>query len=196
MSEKRYISAEELLEDSFRLGVQVINSGFRPDFIVAIWRGGTPVGIAIQELLEHFSIHTDHISLRTSLYKGIAKTKRNVRVHGLGYLVKNLNAHNSLLIVDDVFDSGRSIDAVIDQLTERTRRNTPHQIKVATPWFKPGNNATTRVPDFYLHETEQWLVFPHEINGLTEAELDQGKGKIFEIMQQVNTPESILPEGE
>ena len=196
MSEKHYISAEELLEDSFRLGVQVINSGFRPDFIVAIWRGGTPVGIAIQELLEHFSIHTDHISLRTSLYTGIAKTKKNVRVHGLGYLVKNLNAHNSLLIVDDVFDSGRSIDAVIDQLTVRTRRNTPHQIKVATPWFKPGNNATTRVPDFYLHETDQWLVFPHEINGLNESELAHGKGEIFQIMQQVVTPENTISEDE
>ncbi|MEJ2176579.1 MAG: hypoxanthine phosphoribosyltransferase, partial [Gammaproteobacteria bacterium] len=60
MSEKHYISAQALLEDSFRLGVEIINSGFRPDFIVGIWRGGTPVGIAIQELLEHYNIQTDH----------------------------------------------------------------------------------------------------------------------------------------
>ena len=185
MSEKYYISAEELLEDSYRLGVQIINSGFRPDFIVGIWRGGTPVGIAIQELMDYFNIPTDHISLRTSLYAGIAKTKHKVRVHGLGYLVKNLNAHNALLIVDDVFDSGRSIEAVIEQLSARTRRNTPQQIKVATPWYKPGNNATTRVPDFYLHETDRWLVFPHEVTGLSEAELANGKGRLLEIMRGV-----------
>ncbi len=185
MSNKRYISAQELLEDSFQLGVNIINSGFRPDFIVAIWRGGTPVGIAIQELLQHFNIPTDHISLRTSLYAGIAKSKKRVRVHGLGYLVKNLNAHNSLLIVDDVFDSGRSIEAVIDQLTARTRRNTPQQIKVATPWFKPDNNATKREPDFYLHETDKWLVFPHEVTDLSEQEQLEGKKSIYEIMQQV-----------
>jgi len=183
---KKYISAQELLEDSYRLGVEVINSGFRPDFIVAIWRGGTPVGIAIQELLQHFNIPTDHISLRTSLYAGIAKTQNKVRVHGLGYLVKNLNAHNSLLIVDDVFDSGKSIKAVIEQLSLRTRRNTPQQIKVATPWYKPGNNATDRVPDFYLHETDQWLVFPHEINGLSEQELKNDKASLYAIMQQAN----------
>ena len=186
MTVKKYISAQELLEDSYRLGVRIINSGFRPDFIVAIWRGGTPVGIAIQEMLEHFSISTDHISLRTSLYSGIAKTEKKVRVHGLGYLVKNLNAHNSLLIVDDVFDSGKSIDAVIAQLTSRTRRNTPQQIKVATPWYKPGNNATDRVPDFFLHETDQWLVFPHEVNGLTEQEIKQGKPELYNILQQVS----------
>lgn len=186
MSDKYFISAQELLEDSYRLGVQIINSGFRPDFIVGIWRGGTPVGIAIQELMEFFSIPTDHISLRTSLYQGIAKTKRRVRVHGLGYLVRNLNAHNALLIVDDVFDSGRSIEAVIQQLSARTRRNTPHQIKVAAPWYKPANNMTSRVPDFYLHETDRWLVFPHEVTGLSEDELANGKGSLHEIMQGID----------
>ena len=51
---KKYITADELLLDSFRLGVQIHNSGFKPDFIVGVWRGGTPVGIAIQEILGLF----------------------------------------------------------------------------------------------------------------------------------------------
>ena len=183
MTEKRFISAQELLEDSYRLGARIINSGFRPDFIVGIWRGGAPVGIAVQEMLEHFEIPTDHISVRTSLYKQIGRPSESVRVHGLGYLVRELNAENQLLIVDDVYDSGRSIEAVIAQLRERTRRNTPQQIKVATPWFKPRSNATERVPDFYLHETDKWLVFPHEVQGLEDAEIAGGKPEIHKIMQ-------------
>jgi len=185
MSGKRFISAQELLEDSYRLGAQIIDSGFRPDFIVGIWRGGSPVGIAIQEMLEYFGIATDHISVRTSSYLGIGKQSDQVRVHGLGYLVRNLNAENALLIVDDVFDSGRSIDAVIAQLGARTRRNTPARIRVATPWFKPANNATARRPDYYLHETDRWLVFPHEVQGLTADELAGGKPRIHAIMQRV-----------
>lgn len=187
VSDKRFISAQELLEDSYRLGAQIIQSGFRPDFIVGIWRGGSPVGIAIQEMLEHFGIPTDHISLRTSLYRSIGERFDAVRVHGLGYLVRTLNAENALLIVDDVYDSGRSIAAVIEQLSERTRRNTPGSIKIATPWFKPGNNATARQPDFYLHETDQWLVFPHEVQGLSEGEIARGKPEIHRIMQSVQT---------
>ena len=187
MPEKHYISAQDLLEDSFSLGAQVINSGFRPNFIVGIWRGGAPVGIAVQEMLEYCGIETDHISLRTSLYKTIGKAGSKVRVHGLGYLVRNLNADDALLIVDDVYDSGRSIKAVIEQLTSRTRRNTPAQIKVATPWYKPGNNATDRVPDFYLHKTDQWLVFPHEVQGLAEEELMEEKRRILEIIRSVKT---------
>ncbi|MEM7457239.1 MAG: phosphoribosyltransferase family protein [Planctomycetota bacterium] len=184
---KKYITAEELLEDSYRLGALIIESGFRPDFIVGIWRGGAPVGIAVQEMLEHFDISTDHISLRTSLYTDIAKTEKQVRVHGLGYLVKTLNATDSLLIVDDVFDSGRSIEAVVEQLTTRTRKNTPHDIRVATPWYKPANNATNRVPDYYLYETGEWLVFPHEVQGLSDGELAENKSELFEIMQSVGS---------
>ena len=183
MVEKHFISAQDLLEDSFALGAQIINSGFRPDFIVGIWRGGAPVGIAVQEMLEYCGIETDHISLRTSLYKDIGKAGGKVRVHGLGYLVQNLNADDSLLIVDDVFDSGRSIQALIEQLTLRSRLNMPREVKVATPWFKPNNNSTDRVPDYYLHTTDQWLVFPHEIQGLDEEELTKEKRRIVEIIQ-------------
>jgi len=66
MAEKQYIEAQDLLDDSFRLGLKVLDSGFLPDFIVGIWRGGTPVGIAVQELFEHNGIGSDHIAIRTS----------------------------------------------------------------------------------------------------------------------------------
>ena len=188
MTEKYFISAQELLRDSYLLGARIIESDFHPDFIVGIWRGGSPVGIAVQEMLTYFDIPTDHISVRTSLYTGISSTTRNVRVHGLDYLVKNLNAENALLIIDDVFDSGRSIQAVVEQLTERTRRNTPNQIRVATPWYKPASNETDREPDYYLHTTDKWLVFPHEVQGLTLDEIKQGKGEIFEIIDTVKQP--------
>ncbi len=188
MIQKHFISAQELLEDSYRLGAQIIHSGFRPDCIVGIWRGGAPVGIAIQELLEYCHISTDHFCLRTAFYTGVAKTCHQVQIWGLEYLIQNLTAQHTLLIVDDVFDSGRSIEAVINELIARTHPNRPRQIRVATPWFKPNNNATTRIPDFYLHETDQWLVFPHKLVGLSEQELMQGKGDLFSIVQSTASP--------
>ena len=122
---KTYISAQSLLEDSFRLGMQILDSGFRPSFIVGVWRGGTPVGIAVQELLDFFDVKTDHIAIRTSFYRGIARTGSRIRVHGMQYIIDNVNADQSLLIVDDVFDTGLSIDAVISHLRRRARRNAP-----------------------------------------------------------------------
>ena len=164
MEKKRYLTAQELLIDSFKLGMRIFNSGFKPSFIIAIWRGGTPVGIAVQEML-------DHLGIRTSSYYGIKKREKKVRVHGLEYVIKEANWEDGLLIVDDVFDSGSSIKAVIEALKTKMRRNLPKDIRVATPWFKPKYNVTDIAPDYFINETDQWLVFPHELDGLTREEI-------------------------
>jgi len=178
MDDKVYISANDLLVDSFRLAQKIYDSGFRPDFIIGVWRGGAPVGIAIQEYLEYVGIHTDHIAIRTSSYYGINKQDKTVRVHGLDYIIDNVNAEHQVLLVDDVFDSGRSIRAIFEKLRARARRNMPETMRVATPWYKPAKNVTDITPDYYVHETDAWLVFPHELVGLTPEEILTNKGDL------------------
>lgn len=182
MSDKTYISANKLLEDSFRLASKVYEDGFRPEFIVGIWRGGAPVGIAVQEFFDYKNVSSDHIAVRTSSYYGINQQSKTIKVHGLHYLIENINADDSLLIVDDVFDSGRSIDALITQLKLLTRKNMPEDVRIACPWFKPANNKTNITPDYYVKETDEWLVFPHELKGLTHAEMKAGKPELAGIM--------------
>lgn len=186
-NERLYITAEELLHDSYRLGMQILDSGFRPDFIIGIWRGGAPVGIAVQELLEVANCPTDHIAIRTSAYSNPGQRAAEVQVHGLGYMIRKLNNDDKLLIVDDVFDSGLSIDAVIKVLQDRTRRNMPDDLRIATPWFKPSNNKTTRKPDYFLHETDKWLVFPHELQGLSIEEIKSAKPNLSFIADWLAT---------
>lgn len=168
---KRYITADALLEDSFRLANSIYDSHFRPSHIVGIWRGGAPIGIAVQELLEYRGVTSDHIAIRTSSYSGIDQQEPEVKVFSLGYLVNTLNSDDSLLIIDDVFDTGRSIRAFLHELALRCRHNMPRTIKVATAYYKPSRNRTDLIPDFYVHQTEDWLVFPHEIKGLSEEEI-------------------------
>lgn len=82
MTTKIYLSADRLLEDSFRLANLVFDSGFRPTHIVGIWRGGAPVGIAVQELLEYRGLQSDHIAIRTASYTGIDQQEPQVRIYG------------------------------------------------------------------------------------------------------------------
>ena len=175
--DKIFVTEEELLLDAYRLGVKVFNSGFRPSFIVGLWRGGSSVGIAVQECLQHLGVATDHISLRTS-YRGMEQYQRmvdeassEIRVHGTQYLLESLNAEDGLLIVDDVYSTGLNVKAVIDRLERRTRRNMPDDVRIAVPWYKPARNRTGRTPDYYLHETDKWLVLPYELNGLSLEEI-------------------------
>lgn len=184
MAEKQYLSAQGLLEDSFRLGQQILESDFRPTFMIAVWRGGTPMGIAVQEYLAFHGIETDNIAIRTSSYAaGIDMQSREVKVHGLNYLMKNVQAHDKLLIVDDVFDTGRSIEAIINELQRRTRLNMPQDVRVAVPYYKPSRNQTDRTPDFYVHETEAWLKYPHSLEGLSREEIQKGRPDLFEIIK-------------
>ncbi len=185
MVEKVYIDAQALLEDSFKLAAQVFKSGFRPTFIVAIWRGGAPMGIAIQELLAYRGVETDHIAIRTSSYHNIDEQDSHVQVFSLSYLVKKISAEDNLLIVDDVFDSGNSVEAVIGRLNMLLRRNMPKNVRVAVPYYKPTRNKTGRVPDYYLHETEQWLKFPHSLEGLTKEEVKIHRPELYKILKNV-----------
>lgn len=183
--EKVYISADQLLEDSFKLALQVFESDFRPNYIVGVWRGGAPVGIAVQELLHILGVDADHIAIRTSSYTGIGERSKNVRVHGLTYLIKRLEAEDSLLIVDDVHDSGLSIEKIIYDLKKACKKNTP-EIRVATPYFKPKNNKTDRTPDYFIHDSNEWLVFPHELDGLTSEEIRENRPQLAGIMDKVD----------
>lgn len=183
MAEKIYLTAQDLLEDSFRLGAMTLASGFRPSIIVALWRGGVPIGIAVQELLAYAKIETDHIAIRTSSYQGIDGRAAEVKVHDMSYLIKTVRHEDRLLIVDDVFDTGLTIDGVIRQLGERTRLNTPHDIRVAVPYYKPARNRTERVPDYFVHETTNWLKYPHSLEGLTPDEVREHRPRLYDIIK-------------
>ena len=179
---KIYITAQELLESSFKLAHKIFEDGFRPQFIVGIWRGGAPIGIAVQEYFEYREVSTDHISVRTSSYYGIGKQSREIKVHGLHYLLENANADDGLLIVDDVFDSGRSVEALIKEIKSQARLNTPQDIRVACSWYKPGMRAVDIEPDYFIHQSDDWLVFPHELFGLTKEEIAEGKTDLKNIL--------------
>ena len=178
--EKRFLKEQQIIEDSFRLGVQIFESGFRPSFIVGLWRGGSAVGIYVQECLQALGVFTDHIALRTSYpgladYQNMVDEPERIRVHGTQYLIENLNADDGLLIVDDVFSSGHNINAVINRLQSKLKRNMPQEVRIATLYQRTGFNRTSVQPDFCLHQTNDWLVFPYELKGLTKAEIAEHK---------------------
>lgn len=177
---KQFIDEQSLVNDAYRLAVKIFESGFRPDFIVGVWRGGSPIGMYVQECLQYLGVETDHIAIRTS-YRGMdhyfERMQRNeqIRVHGIQYLLENMNVDDRLLIVDDVFSTGMNINAVIQRLAHKTKRNMPSDTRLAMPFYKPGYNRIGREPDFYLHKTNNWLVFPYELSGLSRAEIHEHK---------------------
>ncbi len=186
---RSYISANDLLLDSFQLAANIIDSGFKPDFLVGLWRGGSAVGIAVQEGLDFLGCKTDHIAIRTSYrgqedYSEMIDKAEAIRVHGLRYLHERVCAEHSMLIVDDVYSTGSSVNAVIKSLSRKSRRNLPQDIRIATVWYRP-SDRTIRAPDFYVHETPDWLILPYDLSGLSLEDLRQHKPEIQPIIDRL-----------
>ena len=186
---ERFVAADDLLRDSFQLAANIYEAGFEPDFLVGLWRGGSAVGIAVQEGLDFFGTKTDHIAIRTSYtgapgYSQMVSKADSIRVHGLQYLLENLSSHHSLLIIDDVYSTGSSVNAVIKQLARKTRRNLPKDIRVGTVWFRP-TEKTLRTPEYFVHKTEEWLVLPYELSGFSVDELRQNRPEMSGLIDRL-----------
>jgi len=186
---KKFITPNELNDDSFKLANMVIKSGFKPTYIIALWRGGCPTGAIVQECYSYIGIKTDHIAIRTKTISDFSNSNvkfdresvKKIEVYNLGYLLERLTHDDSILIVDDVFDSGLTINEVISKLKEKTKRNFPHECRTAVLYYKPKKSKVSIVPNYYLHETDQWLVFPHEMVGLTRDEIKLHRSDFYDI---------------
>ncbi len=190
MPKKQFISEQDLLNDSFALGVQIFNSGYRPNVVVGLWRGVSTVGIYVQECLQYLGVETDHIAIRTS-YSGVSdyeemvrNPKQRIRVHGTQYLLETLNADDRLLLVDDVFGSGNTLDIVTKRLKQRLRRNMPADTRTATIWTRTGGSDRKRKPDFSVRETDRWLVLPYELSGLSPEEIAEHKPAVSRLIEE------------
>jgi uncharacterized protein len=165
MSPKEFLSPDALVRDSFRLARSIYDSGYRPDTLLVLWRGGTPVGIIVHEFLHYKGIRTYHTVVKVESYDGIEK-RGEPKIENLDAALPRIEPGSRVLIVDDIFDSGCTVKAVRDQLLPRTRH-----VAVATLYRKVGQHQTDREPDFVVKDTDRWIVFPHELMDLSPDEI-------------------------
>ena len=167
MSNKIYLQANQLYNDSFALAKQIYDSGFVPDALIALWRGGSPVGIAVHEFFLYKGIKFYHTIVKTVSYTGINESKEPV-VENLDYVLKNISKDSKVLIVDDIFDTGSTARVMKEMLAP-----TGCELRFAMPYFKPARNTTDFGPDYFVKKVNEWLVFPHELCGLSPEEIKQ-----------------------
>ena len=77
--DKLFIKSEDLLKDSFKLAWNVYKSGFEPNYIVGVWRGGAPIGIAVQEFLSYLGVKSTMLQLELPITLVLMKRKKVFR---------------------------------------------------------------------------------------------------------------------
>jgi len=138
----------EIYHMLLNLAEKIRKNGFRPDIIVGISRGGWPPARVMSDLLENPEL----ANVRVEFYLGVAETKKEpVITQSVSMPVKA----KKVLILDDVADTGKSLQLAKKHVTERGAE----EVKVATIYYKPWSVI---VPDYYEKKTEKWVVFPWE----------------------------------
>ncbi len=177
MSDKIYISANEYLRDSFRLARNILDSEWRPDDLIALWRGGAPVGVSVHEFLHYHGLRPRHRVLKCQSYTGIKTQQQEVVFENANEIFNSIVPGSRVLVIDDVFDTGKTACAVFDRLAPFNA-----DVRLATVYWKPNANQTKFKPDYHVKETDEWIVFPHELDGLTADEVKIKDPMIYDLL--------------
>lgn len=181
MNEERLIiDPDDYLVDCFRLARKIWDDGYRPDFLVGLWRGGAPPGIVIQEFFRWKGHDPYHTAIRTQSLEGVLYGD-GFDIKGFEHVIDEVEAGDQLLLVDDFFDTGRTIYEVVRHLRRKARRNAP-EVRVAVVYYRPGHRRFLVGPDYYLHETEARPVFPDRLTQVTDAELREKDPQLYEVL--------------
>jgi hypoxanthine phosphoribosyltransferase len=123
----------------------ICRSGFKPDIIVGICRGGWVPARVLSDLLDNPNL----ANVRTESYTGIGKAGDPILTQYISIDIKG----KKVLVVDEVADSGRSLQLVVDYI----QKQGVSEIKTATVYYKP---TCAIKPDYYGKETRNWIIFP------------------------------------
>lgn len=166
MSAKTYVSANDYLRDSWRLARLVLDSGWLPDDLIALWRGGAPVGVAVHEFLHYHGLRPRHRVLKCQSYTGIEARSHHVAFENAEAVFDSVVRGSRVLVIDDVLDSGNTARAMLERLAPLGA-----DVRLATVYWKPNPEQAGLRPDYYVREAHEWIVFPHELDGLTPEEV-------------------------
>ena len=200
MVEIMHIEADDLLSDAFRLGKKVYESGFRPKHAISIWRGGTPIGQGVDAYFRFQGLKLHHTSIATTSYTGIGE-QGDVVVKGLEHLTRSVCPEDGLLIIDDVFETGRTIEKVVNTLRERARQNAPRDIRVAVVHHKHKPDQYKGLPVISVRDIPEhvWIDYPHELADLVNPDTEddplilEKNPVIHDLLRQDNFPSTEIP---
>ena len=146
-----------------KLAEAVRKSGFEPDVIVGVSRGGWIPARIMSDLLETPKL----ANVTAEFYVGVAETKREPTItQPVSVSVKD----KKVLVVDDVADTGESLKLVNSHL----KNQGASEIKIATIYYKPWSVIG---PHCYEKETRCWIVFPWEQKETVRKTVEKFRGE-------------------
>ena len=141
------VSWAEAIRLSRKLAGKVKRSGFKPDVLVLVLRGGAVPGRVLSDELGNLCLH----AMKIEFYTGLGETAKKPRVTQFpGVSVKG----KKVLLIDDVSDTGESL------LEAKKALKGAREVRIACLHFKPHSKLK---PDYFVGKTSAWIVYPWEV---------------------------------
>ncbi len=179
---KEFLTADLIRNNTLKMAHKIVNDGFMPDIIYVSLRGGAYVA---NVLSEYFKLYRND---RPVLFAAVVarsytdiRENSKVMIDGWTYSPDHLRAGDKILLVDDIFDTGKTINHLAEVIIDK---GVPRKdIKVAVHDYKFFTNQKEQLPiqpDYWCRkfelesrENDNWLHYlNHELVGLTPSELD------------------------
>lgn len=156
-----YLSWNEAGDYGMKLASKILKSGKKFDIVIGIANGGLPPKLIVADELD-----LDSDNLRVKSYD-----EKIIGQQGEVELIRDINSDikgKHVLLVDDLVDSGKTMEFVVRHLMEKGAAS----VTTAVFFKKP---TSTHNPDFYVDTTEKWVVFPWDKRATERADKANGK---------------------
>ncbi|OHD12116.1 MAG: phosphoribosyl transferase [Spirochaetes bacterium GWB1_48_6] len=181
--DKEFIPYDTVRNNALKLAARIYTSGFIPDVIYVSLRGGAYMGNVISEFFKRVNTGDHPVFYAAVVAHSYSDIRKNsqVRIDGWTYSPDHLRSGDKILFIDDIFDTGKTVNFLVDVLLQR---GLPRKdIKVAVHDYKVylGRDELPIQPDFYCRKLvienlsqDRWIHYmSHELVGLTKAEQEK-----------------------
>lgn len=151
-----FLSANDFQEACWRLGEKLYATGWKPDYLLGLWRGGAWPCVSVDEYFRAHGWKAECLPLKCWSYTGIDRNEGELKFFLGEETFSYLKPGSKVLVVDDVFDTGKTARSVMARLHELGL-----EVRFAAVYYKPEKNQTSIVPDVYAEKLgSEWIVFP------------------------------------
>jgi len=181
---KEFLPYNTVRNNALKMAHRIYNDGFIPDVIYVSLRGGVYLGNVISEyfkVVQRRARPVYYAAVVARSYTGVRQSNE-VKVEGWTYPPDYVRTGDKILLVDDIFDTGKTINHLANFIMEKgVPRN---NLKMAVHDYKYFYDKAEQLPvqpdywcrrhDLSVHEEDIWIHYlSHELIGLTPEELEK-----------------------
>lgn len=181
---KEFLPYDKVRNNALKMAHQIYTDGFIPDVIYVSLRGGAYVANVVSEYFKivRKDIHPVYFAAVVARSYTDIRENSQVMVDGWTYSPEHLRHGDKILLIDDIFDTGNTINYLVELLLEK---GIPRKdIKVAVHDYKYFTYKEEQLPiqpDYWCRkfeitkpEEDRWIHYmSHELIGLSEQELEE-----------------------